>query len=86
MPSWTKDANVGAATGAVKTPMPGKLVKLLVNEGQVGAGVRGQLGGMELACEVRWALVAPRRFAALPWLYAAPPALHAFNPFSTRTL
>lgn len=34
VPSWSKDTTVGATTGAVKTPMPGKLVKLLVEDGQ----------------------------------------------------
>jgi hypothetical protein len=38
VPSWSKSAVAGATTGAVKTPMPGKLVKLLVAEGQVGGG------------------------------------------------
>jgi biotin carboxyl carrier protein len=35
VPQWSKDAAVGATTGAVKTPMPGKLIKLLVAEGEV---------------------------------------------------
>jgi 3-methylcrotonyl-CoA carboxylase alpha subunit len=38
--SWSKDAAAGAVTGAVRTPMPGKLVKLLVADGD--AVVAGQ--------------------------------------------
>ncbi len=37
-PRWTKDAAAAAgASGAVRTPMPGKLVKVLVAEGEVVA-------------------------------------------------
>jgi hypothetical protein len=45
VPRWTKDAAVGATTGAVRTPMPGKLVKVLVSEGQVRRQGAGGVGG-----------------------------------------
>jgi len=39
VPRWTKDAAVGSTFGAIRTPMPGKLVKLLVADGEaVAAG------------------------------------------------
>lgn len=40
VPRWSKDAAASAAGGEVVTPMPGRLVKLFVAEGQ--AVVKGQ--------------------------------------------
>lgn len=57
-PSWSKDAKAGAATGQVVTPMPGKVVKVLVANGQsVAAGQ--QLLVLE-AMKMEHAVVAPR--------------------------
>jgi biotin carboxyl carrier protein len=57
-PSWSKDAEAGATTGQVVTPMPGKVVKVLVANGQsVEAGQ--QLLVLE-AMKMEHAVAAPR--------------------------